>query len=137
MSAGGKGQAEPGGRASTRAMLRRMMRTRIAPVPSKPAATTPAKVIAAFCEEHCVPLSADAVAELSSRLHRGGVFYFADDGALIGSVVVDTLTAVCDAIDEQAGLISEERWPERNQLRMLADRFRRELAEALGGLGLA
>lgn len=60
------------GTAYTRAMIRRMGRTRRAAVPATCAESTPAQVITAWCEEHEVDVSADAVAELSSRLHRGG-----------------------------------------------------------------
>lgn len=131
-----KGHTGHGGTAPTRAMIRRMQRTRLAPVPAEPATRTPAQVITDWREEYGVDVSADAVAELSSRLHRGGAFYFADDGALQGSLISETLTAIGDALDKQADLIAEDRWPERNRLRMLVDRYQREIYEALGGLGL-
>lgn len=113
------------------------MRTRLALVPTTPAERTPAQVISAFCEECGVDLDAGSVAELSARLHKDGVNYFADDGALNGSVINRTLTAVCDALATQAGLIAEDRWPERNRLRMKVDLFRREIDDMLGELGLA
>lgn len=130
------GQVDSGGTAYTRAMLRRMRRTRLALVPLEPAARTPAHVITAWCEEYGVNVTADAVAELSSRLHSGGVFYVADDGALIGSVICETLTAIGEALATQADLIDESQWPERNRLRLLAKRYRRELADTLGELGM-
>jgi len=131
------GHIGSGGTASTRAMIRRMQRTRLLPIPAEPAARTPARVITDWCKEDEVDSSAEAVAELSSRLHDGGVFYFADDGAVQGSLISETLTAIGEAIDKQADLIAEDRWPERNRLRMLVDRYQREIHETLGGLGLA
>ena len=131
------GQADSGGTAYTRAMLRRMLRTRTAIVPARCAERTPAQVITAWCKECGLDVGADAVAGLSSRLHQGGVFYFADDGALIGSVIVEILTAISDAIREQSDLIAGDQWPKRNRLRMLAERFRRELDAVLGEQGMA
>lgn len=130
------GQVDSGGTPCTRAMLRRMKRTRLVLVPLEPAARTPAYVITAWCEEYELGVSADAIAELSSSLHRGGVFYVADDGALIGSIIGETLTAIGDALATQADLIDEAQWPERNRLRLFAERYRRELAHALGELGM-
>ena len=115
-------------------MIRRMGRTRLAAMCAE---STPAQVITAWCEEYGVDVSADAVAELSSKLHRGGVFYFAADGALQGSLISATLTAIGEAIGKQADLIAEDRWPERNRLRMLARRFADEVSETLGELGMA
>jgi len=132
-----EGHIGSGGTASTRAMIRRMRRMRFAAIPAEPAARTPARVITDWCEEYGLDGSADAVAELSSRLHDGGVFYFADDGAVNGSVIVETLTAIGEAIDKQADLIAEDRWLERNRLRMLVDRYQREIHETLSGLGFA
>ena len=125
-----------GGTASTRAMIRRMQRTRLALIPAERAVRTPAQVITAFFEEHEIDVSTGAVAELSSRLHEGGVFYFADDGALQGSLISETLTAIGEALGKQADLIAEDCWPERNRLRMLAERYRLEIADTLGELGL-
>ena len=126
-----------GGTASTRAMIRRIQRTRLALVPAEPAARTPAQVMTAFFEEHEIDVSAGAVAELSSRLHRKGIIYFDDDGAVVASYVCETLKAIGQAIEKQADLIAEDRWPERNRLRLLVQRFRRELVVALGELGMA
>ena len=120
-----------GGTAATRAMIRRMQRTRLALVPAEPAAMTPAQVLTAFFEEHRIDVSAGAVAELSSRLQRDGVICFADDGALQGSLISEALSAIGEAIGKQADL-----WPERNKLRMLVQRYERELAVVLGELGM-
>ncbi len=113
------------------------MRTRLALVPTTPAERTPAQVISDFCEECGVDLDAGSVAELSARLHAGGVCYFDDDGRVLGTIICETLRAICDALAAQADLIAEDQWPARNKLRMLVDRFQRELGEALGELGLA
>ena len=90
-------------------MIRRMQRTRLALIPAEPAARTPAQVMTAFFEEHEIDVSAGAVAELSSRLHREGVIYFDDDGAVVASYVCETLKAIGQAIEKQADLIAEDR----------------------------
>ena len=126
-----------GGTAPTRAMIRRMQRTHRALIPVEAAATTPAHVIADFFVEHGIEVGVGWAAELSSRLRRDGVIYFDDDGAVVASYVCETLKAIGQAIERQADLIAKDRWPERNKVRMLAERFQRELAEALGELGMA
>ena len=131
-----RGHIVCGGTASARAMIRRMKTARLALIPAEPAARTPAQVMTAFFEEHEIDVSVAAVAELSSRLHEGGVLYFADDGALQGSLISETLTAIGEALGKQADLIAENRWPERNRLRMLAERYRLEVADTLGELGM-
>ncbi len=126
-----------GGTAPTRAMIRRMQRTHLALVPTEPAARTPAQVIADFFVEHEIEVGDGWAAELSSRLHGEGVIYFDDDGVVLASVVCATLTAIGQAIEKQADLIAEDRWPERNRLRLLVQRYQREIAVALGELGMA
>ena len=113
------------------------MRTRLALVPTTPAERTPAQVISDFCEECGVDLDAGSVAELSARLRAVDVRFWDDDGRVLGTTICDTLTAICDAIATQASLIAEDRWPERNRLRMKIVLFRREIDEMLGELGLA
>lgn len=125
-----------GGTAPTRALIRRMMRTRIALAPAEPAAWTPAQVMTAFFEERGIEVSASAVVDLSERLHEDGVFYFADDFAIHGSLISGTLTAIGEAIEAQADLIAKERWPERSRLRLLVRRYEQELAAVLGELGM-
>ena len=78
-------------------------------------------------------MEVESVAELSARLHKDGVCFFSDDGALNGEVISRILTAVCDALDKQADLIVQNRWPEKNRLRTL----QRELEDTLGELGFA
>ena len=124
-----------GGTAPTRAMIRRMQRTHLALIRVEPAARTPAQVITYFFEEHGIEVCTGAAAELSSRLHR--VIYFDDDGAVLAPVICETLTAIGKAIETQADLIAEDRWPERNRLRLLVQRYEREIAVALGELGMA
>ncbi len=124
------------GTASTRAMIRRLQRTRLALIPAEPVVRTPAQVMTAFFEEHEIDVSAGAVAELSSRLHREGVIYFDDDGAVVASYVCETLKAIGQAIEKQADLIAEDRWPERNRLRLLMQRYEREISVVLGELGM-
>ncbi len=106
-------------------------------IPTEPAARTPAQVIADFFVEHEIEVGDGWVAELSSRLHRDGVIYFDDDGAVVASYVCETLKAIGEAIETQADLIAKDRWPERNRLRLLVQRYQREIAVALGELGMA
>ncbi len=137
MTTGSKTPTRFRGSAETRAMLRRMMRTPLALVPSTPAERTPAQVISSFFEECGIDLDAGSVAELSARLQADGVRFWDDDGRVLGTTICDTLTAICDALATQAGLIAEAQWPEKNKLRMRVDRWRREIHETLGELGLA
>ena len=109
------------------------MRTRLVLVPAVPAECTPAQVISDFCEECGIDMDIESVAERSARLHKDGVCFFADDGALNGEVISRILTSVCDALDTQIDLIAQHRWPEKNRLRKL----RRELEDTLGELGFA
>lgn len=109
------------------------MRTRLVLVPAIPAECTPAQVISDFCEECGIDMEIESVAELSARLHKDGVCFFADDGALHGQAINRILTAVYDALDTQIGLIAQHRWPEKNRLRTL----QRELGDTLSELGFA
>ncbi len=113
------------------------MRTRLALVPTTRAERTPAELISDFCVESGVELDAGSVAELSARLQAEGVRFWDDDGRVLGTTICDTLTAICDALEAQAGLIAEAQWPEKNKLRMRVDRWRREIDETLGELGLS
>ncbi len=109
------------------------MRTKLVLVPAIPAECTPAQVISDFFQECGIDVEIESVAELSARLHEDGVCFFADDGALNGEAITRILTAVCDALDKQADLIVEIRWPEKNRLRTL----QRELSNTLSELGFA
>jgi len=122
-----------GGTPPTRAMLRRMMRNRLVLISAIPSDRTPAQVISDFCAECEIDMDIETAAELSGRLHKDGVCFFSDDGALDGAVISRILTAVCDALDKQADLIVANRWLEKNRLRA----FQRELENTLIEFGLA
>ena len=92
------------------------MRTRLALVPSTPTARTPAQVISAFCEECGFDMDAGSVAELSARLQANEVRFWDDDGRVLGTTIRETLAAICDALDAQAGLIAEAQWPEKKRI---------------------
>ena len=109
------------------------MRTQLVLVPAVPAECTPAQVISDFCQECGIDVEIEVVAELSDRLHKDGVCFFADDGALHGAAISRILTAVCYALETQADLIAPHRWPEKNRLRTL----QRELEDTLAELGFA
>lgn len=126
-----------GGTAPTRALVRRLKSTRLALIPIEPAATTPAQVIADFFVEHGIEAGDGWVAELSSRIHRDGViYYYDDDGAVVASYVCETLKAIGQALERQADLIAKDRWPDRNKLRLLVQRYERELGAVLSQFGM-
>ena len=117
-------------------MIRRMQRTHRALIPVEAAATTPAHVIADFFVEHGIEVGDGWAAELSCRLRRDGVIYFDDDGAVVASYVCETLNAIGQAIERQADLIAKDRWPDRNKLRLLVERYERELGAVLNQFGM-
>jgi len=131
-----KGKKVYGGTAPTRAMIRRLKSTSLTLIPVEPAAITPAQVIADFFVEHGIKAGDGWAAELSSRIHRDGVIYFDDDGAVVASYVCETLKTIGLAIERQADLIAKDRWPDRNKLRLLVQRFERELGTILIQFGM-
>jgi len=131
-----KGKKVYRGSASTRALVRRLKSTNLALIPVEPAAITPAQVIADFFVEHGIEAGDGWAAELSSRLHRDGVIYFDDDGAVVASYLCETLKAIGQALEKQADLIAKDRWPDRNKLRLLVQRFERELGTVLIQFGM-
>ncbi len=131
-----KGKKVYGGTAPTRAMIRRLTRTRLALIPVEPAATTPAHVITDFFIEHGIEVGDGWAAELSIRIHKDGVIYFDDDGIIAASYVCETLKAIGQALERQADLIAKERWPDRNKLRLLVQRYERELGPLLSQFGM-
>ncbi len=131
-----KGKKVYRGSAPTRALVRRLMSTKLALIPVEPAAITPAQVIADFFAEHGIEAGDGWAAELSSRIHKDGVIYYDDDGAVVASYVCETLKTIGQALERQADLIAKDRWPERNRLRLIVQRFERELDSVLNQFGM-
>ena len=54
----------------------------------------------------------------------------------MASYLCETLKAIGQALEKQADLIAKERWPDRNKLRLLVQRFERELDTVLMQFGM-
>ena len=110
------------GRHKAAAMFRRIDRNIVAKVPTEPAETA-AQALSAWIEDRGIAVGQSDVASLLKRL-RGCRLLFDDDGALVGSLLVD-------ALRQQAELVRKKDWPNRSRLRLLSD----HVSATLGDLG--